>query len=158
MAFDRMSDADTSHGGRTVYVCGDDEPAADHRVEFDWSALDAFGLPGVRTHYKLSENSRRLGAAAIARGRELCEAAGAVSVRDSGLSPVFGWHLLGTARMGDDPASSVEDAEHRGHEVPNLYIADSSSFPTGGAVNRANTVQALALRAADCICTRRAEW
>lgn len=135
----------------SVYVCGDDEPEERNRVELDHSRLDAFGLPGVATVYKQSENSRRLITAGIARAKELCEAAGADSVRDFGPAPGFGWHLLGTARMGSDPSASVTDANNQAHDVPGLYLADGSSLPTGGAVNPANTIQALALRAADRI-------
>jgi choline dehydrogenase-like flavoprotein len=53
--------------------------------------------------------------------------------------------------MGADPAESVTDADGQAHDVPGLYIADGSSMPTGGAVNPAHTIQALALRAADRI-------
>lgn len=134
-----------------VYLCGDDEPEEHNRVELDHGRLDAFGLPGVTTSYTLSENSRRLVEAAIERATELCMASGAESVRDFGVAPGFGWHLLGTARMGDDPGDSVIDADHRAHDVPGLFIADGSSMPTGGAVNPANTIQAMALRAADRI-------
>ncbi len=78
-------------------------------------------------------------------------AAGAVSTRDFGLSPVMGWHLLGTARMGADGAQSVVGPDHQAHDVPRLYVADGSNMPTGGAINPTNTIQALALRAADQI-------
>ncbi|MBS1678996.1 MAG: GMC family oxidoreductase [Actinobacteria bacterium] len=135
----------------TVYVCGDDEPEEHNRVELDHGRLDDFGLPGVTTSYTMSENSRRMTEAAIGRATELCMAAGADSVRDFGVAPGFGWHLLGTARMGADAGASVVDADHRAHDVPGLYIADGSSMPTGGAVNPAHTIQALALRAADRI-------
>ena len=43
-----------------------------------------------------------------------------------------GWHLLGTARMGDDPATSVLDRWNRAHDVPNLYVVDGSCFVTVG--------------------------
>jgi choline dehydrogenase-like flavoprotein len=89
--------------------------------------------------------------AALKRAHELCEAAGAESVRDFGVAPGFGWHLLGTARIGADRANSVANADHETHDVPGLFIADGSSLPTGGAVNPANTIQAMALRAADRI-------
>ncbi|HEX4730671.1 MAG TPA: GMC family oxidoreductase [Solirubrobacterales bacterium] len=134
-----------------IYVCGDDEPDPGNLVELNHGELDRHGLPGVRTHYELSDNSRKLGETAIGRGRELGEAAGATSVRDFGLSPILGWHLLGTCRMGDDPRSSVTAANNECHEVPNLFVADGSSLPTGGAINPANTIQAIALRAADRI-------
>jgi choline dehydrogenase-like flavoprotein len=139
----------------TVYVCGDDEPEEHNRVELDTSRLDAYGLPGVTTTYEQSQNSRRLTEAAIGRATELCMAAGADSVRDFGVAPGFGWHLMGSARMGSDPASAVVDADHEAHDVPGLFVVDGSSLPTGGAVNPANTIQALALRAADRIWQRR---
>lgn len=135
----------------TIWVCGDDEPEAHNRVELDWDDLDAFGLPGVKTYYTLSENSKKLGAHGIRRATELAYAAGADSVRVLGFDSILGWHLLGTARMGADPADSVVDADHQAHDVPGLFIVDGSSFATGAAVNPTHTIQALALRAADRI-------
>jgi choline dehydrogenase-like flavoprotein len=55
-------------------------------------------------------------------------------------------HQCGTARMGGDPASSVVDADLRANDLDNLWIADSSVFPSSAAVNPAITVAALALR------------
>jgi choline dehydrogenase-like flavoprotein len=60
--------------------------------------------------------------------------------------------------MGSEPETSVVDAFNRSHEVPNLYICDSSSLPTSGAVNPTHTIQALALRCADNIWDRRRDW
>ena len=45
-----------------------------------------------------------------------------------------GWHLLGTARMGNDPARSVVNAWGRSHDVKNLFIVDGSVFVTSGGV------------------------
>ena len=61
-----------------------------------------------------------------------------------------GWHVLGTCKMGDDPATSVVDADGRAHDVPNLYIYDGSVFPTSAGVNPAATIAAVSLR-----CTER---
>ena len=41
-----------------------------------------------------------------------------------------GWHLLGTAKMGTDPATAVVDAWGRTHDVPNLFVFDGSVWPT----------------------------
>ena len=60
-------------------------------------------------------------------------------------------HYLGTCRMGDDPQKSVVNPWCRTHDVPNLFIADSSVFVTGGAVNPALTISALALRTSEGI-------
>ena len=146
-----------NHEG-VIWVCGDDEPELSNFVELDWDATDSDGLPGVRTRYTLSPNSKAMSAQMVRRASELCEAAGADSVRDLGFDELLGWHLLGTVRMGSDPATSVVDAHNRAHDVPNLYVVDGSSFPTGAAVNPTNTVQALALRAADHVWEERRSW
>jgi choline dehydrogenase-like flavoprotein len=62
-----------------------------------------------------------------------------------------GPHLLGTCRMGNDPRTSVVNADHRAHDVPNLFIVDGSNFVTSGRGQPTMTIQALAFRAADRI-------
>jgi choline dehydrogenase-like flavoprotein len=66
-----------------------------------------------------------------------------------------GWHLLGTARMGSDPATSVTDPYGRLHDVPNVYVVDGSVFPTSGAVNPTSTIVALALPATEQLIAER---
>jgi len=66
-------------------------------------------------------------------------------------SPGALWHAVGTARMGNDPATSVIDPACRVHGMDNLYVVDSSSLPSAGAVNTTLTVIALALRTAAVI-------
>ena len=56
-------------------------------------------------------------------------------------------HQCGTARMGQDPATSVVDSYCHSHDHPNLFIVDASVLPTSAAVNPALTIAALALRA-----------
>ena len=60
-------------------------------------------------------------------------------------------HLNGTARMGDDPRTSVVDPDGRTWDHPNVWVCDGSVFPTSGGVNPSLTIQALALRTADRI-------
>ena len=57
-------------------------------------------------------------------------------------------HIIGTTRMGENPKTSVVDAELRSHDHPNLYMAGSSVFPTGGTANPTLTIAALSLRSA----------
>ncbi len=64
--------------------------------------------------------------------------------------PVAGCaHQSGTVRFGDDPATSVLDTDCKAHEVDNLYVVDTSFFPSIGAVNPALTAIANALRVGD---------
>ena len=58
---------------------------------------------------------------------------------------------MGTTRMGTDPASSVVNPQLQTHDLENLYIASSSVFVTGGAINPTLTIAALALKAAESI-------
>jgi choline dehydrogenase-like flavoprotein len=58
-------------------------------------------------------------------------------------------HQSGTTRMHVDPRQGVVDADGRVHDVPNLFVAGSSVFPTCGAANPTLTVVALTLRLAD---------
>jgi choline dehydrogenase-like flavoprotein len=66
--------------------------------------------------------------------------------------PVAGCaHQAGTCRFGTDPSTSVVDVDCRAHELDNLYVADTSIFPSIGAVNPALTAMANALRVGDRI-------
>ncbi|WP_282604535.1 FAD-dependent oxidoreductase [Pelagibius sp. Alg239-R121] len=59
------------------------------------------------------------------------------------------YHHMGTTRMDKDPTRGVVDANCRLHELPNLFIAGSSVFPTVGNVNPTLTIIALAYRLSD---------
>jgi choline dehydrogenase-like flavoprotein len=140
-----------------AFACGDDLPDPANQVTLDWSELDSSGLPGVSVHYAMGPDSQLMARDMQRRLAEMLTAAGAQAVHDLGFAPLHGWHLLGTARMGASPEDSVVDPDQRARQVPNLFIADASVFPTSGGVNPANTVQALALRCADRIWALRRE-
>jgi choline dehydrogenase-like flavoprotein len=63
-------------------------------------------------------------------------------------------HQAGTCRMGTDPATSVLNTDCRAHELDNLYVVDTSCFPSIGAVNPALTAMANALRVGDHLLER----
>jgi choline dehydrogenase-like flavoprotein len=63
-------------------------------------------------------------------------------------------HQAGTARFGKDPKTSVLDVDCKAHELDNLYIVDTSFFPSIGAVNPALTAMANALRVDDHLLER----
>jgi choline dehydrogenase-like flavoprotein len=81
-------------------------------------------------------------------------AAGAVDIVVNPFVAAAGFHFLGTARMGTDPATSVVDAVGRAHDIPNLVLVDGAVFVTAGAVNPTSTIQAIALRNADALADR----
>jgi choline dehydrogenase-like flavoprotein len=63
-------------------------------------------------------------------------------------------HQAGTARFGNDPADSVLNRDCRAHEVDNLYVVDTSIFPSIGAVNPALTAMANSIRVGDHLLER----
>ena len=60
-------------------------------------------------------------------------------------------HIMGTHRMGDDPCTSVVDATQKSHDVQNLWIVGSGSFPTVATANPTLTIMALAFKSAEAI-------
>ena len=131
-----------------VLVCNEDLPETHNRVSLT-DRTEADGLPGVKVDYRISEHTRRALDFGLDRAEEMLRAAGAHRTVRVALAPLTGWHLLGTARMGRDPATSVTDASGRVHGVADLIVADGSLFPTVGAVNPGSTIGALALKLAD---------
>ncbi len=127
-----------------VAIC-EDLPDPENRVTLDPELRDGSGIPAPRIRYRLSENSRKMLDHAVARGREVLEAAGAHSTQAEAPLQVAGWHLMGTARMGLDPSRSVVNEWGRCHDVKNLFIVDGSVFVTSAGVNPTHTIQALAL-------------
>ena len=122
---------------------------ASNRVDLDPTVVDAWGLPAPRLTFKNHPMDADMDKWFVARSLELLDAAGAK--RTFNVLPSAGAggpHLLGTCRMGNDPATSVVDKDHRAHDVPNLFIVDGSSFVTGGRGQPTMTIQALAFRAA----------
>lgn len=79
--------------------------------------------------------------------RNVLAASGAREVIDTPL--YFGLHLMGGARMGVDPNTSVTDPEFHVHGHDNIYVTDSSLFPNAPGINPAMTVMALAMRLSD---------
>ena len=63
-------------------------------------------------------------------------------------------HQAGTCRFGDDPTTSVLNRDCRAHELDNLYVVDTSVFPSIGAVNPALTAMANSLRVGDHLVER----
>lgn len=136
-------------------VCGEDLPEPENRVTLSDRLTDRAGRPAARMIYRLSDNSRRLLDFGLARAEEALREAGASEIHHVPLRTHTGFHLMGTARMGADPETSVVDPFGRVHDLANLHVADSSVFVTGAAVNPTNTAMALALRQAEHIAATR---
>jgi choline dehydrogenase-like flavoprotein len=131
-------------------IC-EDLPNRENRVTLDEELTDDHGIPAPKIRYEVGENTRRMLDHGVARATQALEAAGAIATAAEAPWSLAGWHLMGTARMGNDPETSVVNDWGRCHDVRNLFIVDGSVFVTSGGVNPTNTTQALALYVADSI-------
>jgi len=127
-------------------------PQLRNNISLDPDVKDAWGLPAVRVTFDYHPDDVATMQWVATKQQEILEAAGAqktwalgISLRDNMPSR----HLMGTCRMGNDPKQSVVDGNNRAHDIPNLLIADGSSFVTSARQQPTATIQALAYRAAD---------
>jgi choline dehydrogenase-like flavoprotein len=130
-----------------ILVLAEDLPERHNRVTLT-NREESDGLPGVKIDYTMSERAEKSLDFGLARAEEILRAAGAYRTIRVSPAPLTGWHLLGTARMGSDPKTSVTNSKGRCHCAPNILVADGSLFPTVGAANPASTIGAVALKLA----------
>lgn len=125
-------------------LLGEILPWPDNRVTHS-EERDQFGIRIPHISFSLHENDKKLIEFAKQKTEEVMRAAGAVEVTQESRYA----HLVGAARMGADPATSVVDKFGRTHDIANLFVCDGSILPTQGSANPGLTIQALAARTAD---------
>ena len=154
-----MRDANLSERMWAFIMQGEDLAYPTNTVDLSPSVRDARGFPVARVTYQPGPHEL---AASKHHGKILqsvLEEMGAewvlhttspgVSYHGVGATPIpESRHVMGTARMGDDPATSVVDRWGRVHELDNVVVADSSVFPTSSGYGPTLTLVALAARAA----------
>jgi choline dehydrogenase-like flavoprotein len=145
---------------RTLVVAGicEELPMEDNRIDLDPEVKDELGLPVPRITKRQHRNDLAMFRWYEKKLVEIVEAAGAEQVYAGGVPGVSidentpqkgNAHNHGTCRMGSDPSKSVVDRWCRSHEVPNLWVVDSSVMPTNGGYNPTLTILANAYRVAD---------
>jgi choline dehydrogenase-like flavoprotein len=153
----KQNDRDNFNHSMAVAMVLHDMPRHDNRVDLDNELKDAWGIPVARITLTPHDNDLKQGRFLIDRAGEILEAAGSKRVHKVYADRVTGncSHQHGTARMGDDPATSVLNRDCRAHDVANLYAVDGSPFPTGTGANPTLTIMANAWRVAETIAKRR---
>jgi choline dehydrogenase-like flavoprotein len=137
-------------------INAEDQPEESNRVVLG-EGTDRHGIRGAKIVYEMSENSTRLMHFHEERAAESLRAAGAYETVIAPQIRATGWHLLGTAKMGTDPATSVVDAWGRTHDVPNLFVFDGSVWPTSAGMNPTATIAAMSLRMTEALIASRRE-
>ncbi|MGO2558660.1 GMC oxidoreductase [Brachybacterium sp.] len=121
-----------------IYLTTEDLPRLDNRVRNDRGRIVIDWTPNnMVPHREL-----------VKRVTKLVRGAGYPLVFTQRMGIETNSHQCGTAVAGHDPATSVLDPTCRAHEISNLWIADSSFFPSSAALNPALTIVANALRIA----------
>jgi hypothetical protein len=150
----RLGEARAPRSRFVLTACSEQAPNPASRVVLA-ETRDQFGARRARLEWQLSELDLRTIRCANAILAAAVQAAGighVTSLIDAdGKSRTLrsGFHHMGTTRMHADPTQGVVDANCRVHGVANLFIAGSSTFPTGGYANPTLTIIALALRLAE---------
>ncbi len=135
----------------TIGVLNELLPHQDNRVTLA-EETDPYGLPVARFDFSVGDNDQANMDYSTKVIKDILEAAGAQDV----LTVHRYAHLVGGARMGTSPESSVLDANQRIWGVPNVFCSDGSVMPTQGSANPALTIMALASRLAERMASGRA--
>lgn len=143
-----------AHHAVDFWLCGEDLPRPDNRVTLDHEggihlALDERNnIAGVaRLRHRLQGMLSSLG---MHRNHLLPHSL----YLHKGMPIGATAHQAGTVRFGDDPRSSALDIHCKAHDLDNLYVVDTSFFPSIGAVNPSLTAIANALRVGDHVAER----
>jgi choline dehydrogenase-like flavoprotein len=134
------------------WLTTEDLPHPDNRVTVDRRG----DIHLAKTYYNLEPHKRLLGKLKDLLGPMQCHATVIPrwSVLDQQIPLAGIAHNCGTVRFGTDPAESVLDTDCKAHDLDNLYVVDTSCFPSSSAVNPALTAMANALRVGDHLIER----
>jgi choline dehydrogenase-like flavoprotein len=133
-------------------------PNENSYCEIDPSAVDQWGIPVLRFHWKWSDNEIKMAKDMQETYREIVEAAGGTfipstqedaahphGIADGGVII----HEVGSVRMGEQPKTSALNGFCQAHDVKNLFVADGACFVTNADKNPTLTIMALTWRACD---------
>jgi choline dehydrogenase-like flavoprotein len=147
-----------------IGVMFDQAPLAENRVTLDPTYTDGLGLPRPHIDYGLDPYTMEGFRVAADVCSKIYERMGAKEFTTTGVGGSCDFtykgenyhyygagHLMGTHRMGTDAKKSVVDESQRSHDVPNLWIVGSGSFPTVATANPTLTLMGLAFKSAESI-------
>jgi choline dehydrogenase-like flavoprotein len=146
---DRIAEPGEWQIGATAF--GEMLPKHANRVTLDAKRADKWGLPVLAIDCELGENERLMRRDMMNDMAETLEASGVRNVTpyERDYAPGMGIHEMGTARMGNDPRSSVLNRWNQVWDAQNVFVTDGACMPSSSCVNPSLTYMALTARAAD---------
>ncbi|MEH6584101.1 MAG: GMC family oxidoreductase [Halioglobus sp.] len=128
-------------------------PQESNRVYLHANKKDRFGIPQLVTEFNWGENELSLARDSAKQAEKIFRAAGAVYYTLADIDAISeggaGIHEMGTARMGDDPNTSVLNKFNQTHELDNLFVTDGSFMTSAACVNPSLTYMAFTARACE---------
>lgn len=126
-------------------------PRFENHCRLDDDKRDAWDIPVLHIDCKQGDNEAAMAEDIMETGREMLEAAGAEITHTNSYRPPPGFaiHECGTARMGNDPKTSVLNSFNQTHDVKNVFVMDGGAFVSIGCQNPTLTMMALTVRACD---------
>ena len=148
-----FKDALCEPGGWRIGATGFGEilPYHENKIYLDKTRKDKWGLPVLTMDAELKENEMKMRAAIKEELKEMFESAGIKNVHeyDSGHAIGHGIHEMGTARMGNDPKTSVLNKHNQVWDAKNVFVTDGACMTSASCVNPSLTYMAFTARAAD---------
>jgi len=138
---------------------GESVPMYDNYCEIDPNMVDKFGIPVLRFHYNWTDQEINQAKHMQDTFEEILTGAGATLLGSKpGADTLYGLaapgriiHEVGTARMGNDPKSSVVNSNCQVHDCKNLFVVDAAPFVSQADKNPTWTILALSWRTSDYI-------
>ncbi|WP_339793190.1 GMC family oxidoreductase [uncultured Imperialibacter sp.] len=126
-------------------------PHQDNRMWLNFDKKDPYGLPTLTVDAEFRENEMAMRKDMADSAAEMLEASGfkKVETYDSPAAMGLGIHEMGTARMGNDPKTSVLNKWNQVHGAPNVFVTDGSAMTSSACQNPSLTYMALTVRAAN---------
>ncbi|NOT77074.1 MAG: GMC family oxidoreductase [Cyclobacteriaceae bacterium] len=150
---EELKEAVTKPGMWSIGMGGFGEflPYAENRVTLNKDKKDKHGLPTLTFDVEMKENELKMRKDMVSDAAEMLEAAGVKNVRtnDNAGGPGLGIHEMGTARMGNDPKTSVLNKYNQVHACKNVFVTDGSFMTSAACVNPSLTYMAFTARAVD---------
>lgn len=144
----------TTHKNIRFEIFNDWLPNDNCFVSLDPTHKDKYGMPVGKLRVEGHPQDVKVGKYIAKKCEKVLEEMGAENIYSSVSSGASQNLVAGGCRFGNDPRTSVLDANCRSHDVHNLYVADASFMPTGGSVAYTWTIYANAFRVADKIIER----
>ncbi len=150
---DNLFDIALSPGGWSMNLLGFGEilPYHDNKMYLDTTKLDKWGMPTVVFETEIKENELKMREDMKNSAAEMLDSCGFKNVEpyDNFYSMGNGIHEMGTARMGNDPKTSVLNKWNQVHSSKNVFVTDGACMTSASCVNPSITYMALTARAAN---------